>query len=173
MGFGASVGLRRPALSSWSASVSGSESGLPPPHRAAAAPGQGPARQKHRWARRERRTAGRGADGHRGGSRCSPRRGRALGAGTAARGARGAAAASSGEPTARPGPEVLRPAAPWARSLATQARPPRVGCVRGASLGGECCPRAGERRVSSTLPGGTLPCVPAAVRSQCRGSACW
>ncbi|XP_041490191.1 disks large-associated protein 5-like [Microtus oregoni] len=48
MGFGASVGLRRAALSSRSASVSGSESGLPPPHRAAAAPGQAPAGQKHR-----------------------------------------------------------------------------------------------------------------------------
>ncbi|XP_076400972.1 F-box only protein 34 isoform X4 [Peromyscus maniculatus bairdii] len=49
MGFGASVGLRRrTALSSWSASVLGSESGLPPPHRAAAAPGQAPAGQKHR-----------------------------------------------------------------------------------------------------------------------------
>lgn len=79
-----------------------------------------------------------GAGGHRGGSRCSPRRGRALGAGTAARRARGAAAgaaASSGEPSARPGSEVVRPAAPWARSRVTRARPPRVGCVRGAELG--------------------------------------
>ncbi|MEJ1280185.1 hypothetical protein NN561_011126 [Cricetulus griseus] len=48
MGFGASVGLRRTALSSWSASVLGSESGLPTPHRAAAAPGQAPAGLKHR-----------------------------------------------------------------------------------------------------------------------------